>query len=159
MKTKVIIYMILSVFLLGFSSCLESGLDELPTYTDAEITAVNFEYRWTVAENTNDSWGGEKLQVKTLSTTATFNDGVIECVITVPAASGTFTDAVRSNVTLSNLNAYVTISPGATISPVGNAPVLGKLGDFTPSDISYQVVSADKKNKKVWQLVIKSFNK
>jgi len=159
MKTRFIIYISLFTFLMSFSSCLEAGLDDLPTYSDADITAINFEYRWAIPENENDSWAEEKLQVKTLSTSATFKDGVIECEITVPAASGSFTESERAKVSLNNLNAYVTISPGSTIQPIGNAPVLGKLGDFTQSGISYQVISADKKNKKVWQLVVKSFNK
>lgn len=160
MKTKFYIQIsILFAFILSFSSCLESGLDELETYSEANITAINFEYRWAVAENANDTWAGEKLQVKTLSTSATYGDGTIECTLKVPAASGTFTEAVRGQVALSNLNAYVTISPGSTIKPIGNSPVLGELGDFTQSDISYEVISADKKTKKVWKIVIKSFEK
>lgn len=159
MKTRFIIYISLFTFLFSLSSCLEAGLDDLETYSDADITAINFEYRWAISENANDPWAGEKLQVKTLSTSASFNDGVIECEITVPTASGSFTEAERAKVSLNSLNAYVTISPGATIKPIGNAPVLGELGNFTQSDITYQVISADKKNRKVWKLVIKSFNK
>lgn len=159
MKTKFIICISLFTFLFSMSSCLESGLDELDTYSDANITAINFEYRWTVPENTSDPWAGDKLQVKTLTTSSTFADEVIECVITVPAASGTFNATEREKVALNNLNAYVTISPGASIEPIGTTPVLGKIGDFTQSSMSYQVISADKKNKKTWQLVIKSFSK
>lgn len=159
MKTKFIICISLFAFLFSFSSCLESGLDELDTYSDADVTAINFEYRWTIPENPNDPWAGDKLQVKTMSTASTFGDGTIECVITVPVASGTFTASERDNVALNNLNAYVTISPGATIVPMGNAPVLGKIGDFSQSEMSYQVISADKNNKKVWKLIIKAFNK
>ena len=159
MKTKLIIYISLLTFVFGFTSCLESGLGDLETYSDANVTAINFEYRWSVAENANDAWAGEKLQVKTLTTSATFGDGTIECVITVPAASGTFTATERAKVSLNNLNAYVTISPGSTIEPLGNAPVLGTLGDFSQSDLSYQVTSADKKTKKVWKITVKEFNK
>lgn len=142
-----------------FSSCLESGLDDLETYSETKITAINFEYRWTVPENPNDPWAGEKLQVKTLTTKATFSDGRIECEITVPAASGTFTAEERAKVSLQNLNAYVTISPGSTIRPNGSTPVLGNLGDFSQSDMSYNVTAADGKNKQDWVLVITGFNK
>ena len=45
--------------ILSFSSCLEFGLEELETYTDTNITAINFEYRWMVPENPNDPWAGE----------------------------------------------------------------------------------------------------
>ena len=159
MKTKLFIYISMLTFTLSLSSCLESGLGELDTYSDANITAINFEYRWAILDNPNDTWADEKLQVKALTTSSTFSEGTIECAITVPVASGTFTEAERAKVSLSNLNAYVTISPGATIKPIGNSPVLGKLGDFSISEISYEVISADNKNKKVWKLVIKGFTK
>lgn len=157
MKTELIIVILLLASLINLSSCLESGLGELDTYSDADITAINFEYRWAVAENPDDPWAGEKLQVKTLTTSAIFSNQLIECQITTPTASGSFTETERANVALNNLNAYVTISPGATIEPVGNAPALGERGDFSQSELYYQVTSADKKNTKRWQLVIISF--
>lgn len=159
MKTNFFIYTGLCAFLLSFSSCLESGLDDVPTYSDADITAINFEHRWAIPENEKDPWAGEKLQVKTLTTAATFNEGVIECEIKVPVASGAFTETERGKVALSRLNAYVTISPGATIKAVGATPMLGDVGDFSMSDMSYEVVSADGKNRKQWKLVIKRFEK
>lgn len=144
---------------MSFSSCLEYGLEDLETYTDTKITAINFEYRWMVPENPNDEWSSEKLQVKTMSTQAVITDGVISCTITVPTASGTFTEEVRNNVTLQNILAYVTVSPGATIVPNGDAPVLGHKGDFGKQNLSYKVISADGKNKQDWELVIDNFNK
>lgn len=159
MKKIFIICISIIMMMVSFTSCLESGLDDLETYSETKVTAINFEYRWTVPENPNDPWAGEKLQVKTLTTKATFSEGKIECEITVPAALGTFTEEVRNNVTLQNLNAYVTISPGATISSNGSTPVLGKLGDFTQSNMSYNVIAADGKNKQDWVLLITGFNK
>ena len=44
---------------MSFSSCLESGLEDLPSYEDADIKAFTFEYRWMVKEG--DS---EKLRVQ-----------------------------------------------------------------------------------------------
>lgn len=142
-----------------FPSCLESDLGDLDTYSETKVTAINFEYRWMVSENPSDPWAGEKLQVKTLTTKAIIKDGKIECQITVPAASGTFTQAERAKVSLQNLTAYMTISPGATIRPNGSAPVLGQRGDFSQSNISYTVIAADNKNKQDWALVITGFNK
>lgn len=145
--------------MLSFNSCLESGLDELETYTDTKITAINFEYRWMVPENANDPWSGEKLQVKTLTTQAQIKDGVVKCEITVPNVSGTFNEQVRNSVTLQNIIAYLTISPGATVKAVGSTPALGHKGDFSKSDLKYKVISADGRNQQEWQLVIESFNK
>lgn len=155
------IYIIcLSIITMGcLNSCLEWGLEELDTYSDTKVTTINFEYRWMVPENPNDPWAGEKLQVKTLLTQATISDGKIKCVITVPPASGTFTEEVRNNVTLQNIIAYVTISSGATILPNGNSPVLGQRGDFSQPNLSYKVIAADKKNEQNWELIIENFNK
>lgn len=159
MKKYLYIYLVTIVALFNFTSCLEAGLDDLPTYSETEIKAINFEYRWSVPENENDPWAGEKLQVKTLATKATIKDGIIECEITIPAASGTFTEEERSKVTLKKLNAYVTISPGASIKPVGNTPILGKLGDFSQAEMVYEVIAADGKNKQNWKLIINKFSK
>ncbi|WP_108821641.1 hypothetical protein [Dysgonomonas sp. Marseille-P4361] len=159
MKKNSILSLILVIMVACFPSCLESGLDDLPTYSETEVKAINFEYRWAIPENVYDPWAGEKMQVKTLTTKANFADGVIECEITVPAASGTFTEEVRSKVSLDNLIAYVTISPGASIAPNGSSPMLGKAGDFSKADMSYKVTAADGKNKQDWKLVIKSFIK
>lgn len=144
---------------MSFSSCLENGLEDLETYTDTKITAINFEYRWMVPENPNDEWSSEKLQVKTLSTKAVITDGIIKCNITVPTASGKFTEEVRNSVTLQNIIAYVTISPGATVKPNVDTPVLGHKGDFSKPNLSYKVISADGKNEQDWELVIEKFNK
>lgn len=32
---------------MSFFSCLESGLEDLPSYEDADIKAFTFEYRWS----------------------------------------------------------------------------------------------------------------
>lgn len=44
---KKLINTVLLLFLIGIvSSCLKSGLDDLEAYNEAEITNLNFEYRW-----------------------------------------------------------------------------------------------------------------
>ena len=158
MKQLILIkYVLLSFLCICLSSCLTAGLDDdLPVYTEAEVTAFNFEYRWTIQEGIS-----EKLQVKTLTAQTKINqaEGLIECAITVHKVSGTFTEEVRNQVSLSKLIGYATISTAASIAPVGSAPVLGKVGDFSQSDMVYEVTAADNKNKKQWRLVITSFTK
>ena len=94
MKQLILIkYVLLSFLCICLSSCLTAGLDDdLPVYTEAEVTAFNFEYRWTIQEGIS-----EKLQVKTLTAQTKINqaEGLIECAITVPKVSGTFTEEVR----------------------------------------------------------------
>lgn len=153
---KYLKYILLLFACLSFSSCLESGLDDLPSYEEADIKAFTFEYRWMVKEGTS-----EKLRVQKMSTDVDINidNATVTCTITVPNVNGAFTQEIRDKVSLSNLNAYCTISTAATITPLGDAPVLGKIGDFSKSNMQYEVVAADGKNKKTWKLVITGFNK
>lgn len=153
---KYLKYILLLFACLSFSSCLESGLDDLPSYEEADIKAFTFEYRWMVKEGTS-----EKLRVQKMSTDVDINidNATVTCTITVPNVNGAFTQEIRDKVSLSNLNAYCTISTAATITPLGDAPVLGKIGDFSKSNMQYEVVAADGKNKKTWKLVIAGFNK
>lgn len=139
------------------TSCLKSGLDELDTYSDTKITAVNFEHRWMIPINPADPWAGEKMQVKRLTVTTSITDGRIECTVTVPAASGTFTAEERGKVTMSNIAAYMTISPGATIRPNGPSPVLGTRGDYSGT-LNYTVIAANGKEQN-WEIVVTAFNK
>lgn len=153
---KYLKYILLLFACLSFSSCLESGLDDLPSYEEADIKAFTFEYRWMVKEGTS-----EKLRVQKMSTDVDINidNATVTCTITVPNVNGAFTQEIRDKVSLSNLNAYCTISTAATITPLEDAPVLGKIGDFSKSNMQYEVVAADGKNKKTWKLVIAGFNK
>lgn len=141
---------------MSFSSCLESGLEDLPSYEDADIKAFTFEYRWMIKEG--DS---EKLRVQKMDADVDINveNTTVTCNITVPEVNGTFTQEIRNQVTLSNLNAYCTISTAATITPIGETPLLGKIGDFSKSNMQYEVIAADGNTTKTWKLVIDGFNK
>ncbi|SMO32464.1 hypothetical protein SAMN06265379_10128 [Saccharicrinis carchari] len=136
------------------SSCLTSGLDDLPTYSDAEIINVKFEYRWSVKEGTSD-----KLRVKMMVTDYEVNNSsnTVTCSVTVPAADGEFTEAVRSNVVLSDIIAYTTISSAASIIPEGSSPALGTPGDWTSTN-TYTVRAANG-DSKTWTIEVSEFNK
>lgn len=151
------IFLLAIIILPFFTSCLTAGLEELPVYEDAEITNFRFEYRWSQKEGTSDV-----LKVKPLTVNATINKDKQEviCRITVPSTdSQGFTEAIRNQVSLSNIVGFCTISTAATIHPLGTSPALGKPADFSQSNMSYEVIAADKKTKKTWKLVIESFNK
>ena len=146
---KKLINTVLLLFLIGtVSSCLKSGLDDLEAYNEAEITNLNFEYRW---------WDEAKDQmaVKTLNIEKQISkdDNLITCKLTVPTASGSFTDAVRQNVSLSNLIAYIDLSTAARIMPLNGAP-----GDFSAKEFKYQVTAADG-TKREWTIKITDFVK
>lgn len=140
-----------------FTSCLTAGLEDLPVYTDADVTNFRFEYRWSEKEGTSD-----RLRVKPLTVNLTINKEKQEviCNIIVPATdSQGFTDAIRSQVSLHNIVGFCTISTAATINPIGASPSLGKPADFSQNNMSYEVIAADRTTKKTWKLVIESFNK
>lgn len=140
-----------------FSSCLTYGLEELPVYEEADVTNFKFEYRWADKQGTSDV-----LRVKPLNVGLTIDKEKqeIRCRITVPSVDNQgFTESERAKVSLDNIAGFSSISTAATIRPIGNAPVLGKPGDFSQSDMKYEVVAADQKTKKVWTLIIESFDK
>lgn len=136
-----------------FNSCLESGLDDLPNYSDAEMTEFKFEYRW-FDEKAN------QLRVIQLNNLYEINkkEAIVTCNITIPNAEGTFTNEIRSQVRLNNLVGYCSISPGATISPVENSPDLGVVADFSSKNVKYRVTAADG-TVKVWTVCIGEFKK
>lgn len=151
---KKYINIVLLIFLMStFSSCLKSGLDDLPTYSDAEITNLNFEYRW---------WDEERNQmaVKSLSIEKQIvkDDNLITCKLTVPDESGSFTSAIRQEVSLSKLIAYMDISTAARIKPVNGAPALGKPGDFSTKEFKYMVTAGDGTQRE-WTIKITEFVK
>ncbi len=154
MKKNLIFFSILFVSLI-FTSCLKSGLDDIPTYSSAEITNFQFEYRWM--EDVN---GNNQLKVQPLTTTSVINatKDTISCAITVPAVSATFPVATRDKVVQSNIVGYANISNAASIKPLSGAPVLGAVGDFSATNMQYEVTAADG-TKKVWNLKISKFTK
>jgi hypothetical protein len=156
-KMKAYRFLFLLILFPFFTSCLTTGLEELPVYKDAEITNFKFEYRWSEKEGTSDL-----LKVKPLTVNLAINKEKQEivCKITVPQAdSQGFTEAVRDNVSLNNIVGFCTISTAATIAPIGTSPALGKPADFSQPNMSYEVIAADKTTKKTWKLIIESFSK
>ena len=151
---KKLINSVLLLFLIGtVSSFMKSRQYDLYSYNEAEITNLNFEYRW---------WDEAKDQmaVKTLNIEKQISkdDNLITCKLTVPTASGSFTDAVRQNVSLSNLIAYIDLSTAARIMPLNGAPKLGSPGDFSAKEFKYQVTAADG-TKREWTIKITDFVK
>lgn len=85
---KYLKYILLLLTCISFSSCLESGLDDLPAYDEADIKSFTFEYRWMIKEGTS-----EKLRVQKMSADVNIDvdNTTVTCHITVPAVNGAFT--------------------------------------------------------------------
>lgn len=142
---------ICSVLLLALTSCVSSGLDELPVYNEAEITNFNLEHRFLVA-NAN---GIEHLEVVTLGATVNIDaaTATITATPTIPAPTSTFTQNERRNVSLEKIVAYTKLSPAAKIVPLEGASALGAPGDFT-KERRYMVTAADGKTSKIWTIKV-----
>lgn len=151
---KNIIKLVVGVYLLTFTSCLKSGLDDLPVYDQAEMTNVKFEYRW---------WdeSAKQMRVIELPTDKTLetDNKTFKCVINVPNTNATFTQQVRDGVLLSNIVATVDISTAARVKPLNGAPVLGTPSDFSAKVFRYLVTAADGKTKAEWTIDITDFKK
>ena len=113
-------YLALALLIVLNTSCLKSGLDELETYDQNDITNIRFEYRW---------WdeAAQRLRVIEMGVTKTIDTKAkkIECSIKVPEVTSAFTAGVRNQVSLSTLSINVDVSTAARISPVGDAPAMG----------------------------------
>ncbi|MBJ6369598.1 DUF5018-related domain-containing protein [Snuella sedimenti] len=146
------IYILFALVAIIFTSCLKADLEELPVFEEAEILTFDLEHRY-IDKNAN---GVESMKFKYL----TKNDLVIDSLSatitlnpTVPAPSGSFTQEIRREVSLSNIAVSVRISPAATIEPLDGAPTLGVPGDYTVPR-KYRVTAADDKTSRDWTINI-----
>lgn len=152
---KVLNMAALLLLLVSVTSCLKSGLDDLPAYDEAQITNIHFEYRWY-----DDSEGAKQLRVQALNVEKAIDDeaGVVTCKITVPGTSAVFTENIRNKVSLSNIVCYVDMSTAARLKPLDGAPVLGEMRDFSSGEFKYLVTAANG-NEKEWTVKITDFTK
>ncbi len=145
------ILMMLSVVL--FSSCLESNLQDLPVFTDSDISAVRYaDFRYEYSETVdNVTTKTEKFVTLTVKSSSV-SGNVVSCVLTVPDATGTFTTTVRNTVALNNIALGVTVSSAARITPLSGAPAFGQPGDWSKPN-KYLVTAADGSQKE-WTIQV-----
>lgn len=136
------------------SSCLTHGLEELPTFDEANISNINFDFRY---KDPADKWIDGEPVVKVIALTILDrqiddNAGTVSCRLKVPDTDNSFTDAIRAQVSLSNIVGKVNLSTAASISPIDNSPALGVPGDFsTPR--KYRVTAANGSSK-TWTITV-----
>ena len=117
---------------------VSSCKDDLEAYEEAEITSVGAYHRYYTTEK--DALTGEfKVAEKELEKSNSINEdeAVVTATFTVPAASGSFTDAERAKVSLNKLVVYFK---------------LGAPGDWT-SERRYSVMAANG-TKKTWTVKV-----
>ena len=119
---------------------VSSCKDDLEAYEEAEITSVGAYHRYYTTEK--DALTGEfKVAEKELEKSNSINEdeAVVTATFTVPAASGSFTDAERAKVSLNKLVVYFNVSTAARVTPLDGSPKLGAPGDWT-SERRYSVI-------------------
>ena len=136
------------------TSCLDSNLEDLPEFSDAEITSLNNVYYRYYSSETNPGNNEQKvLQMRIPNGVWTVTDNKED------EASATFVIQFNSNfeqfkgkLTLEELVVIFNISQGAVIKPIEGSATLGVPGDWSGEN-KYEVTAANGK-KKIWTVKI-----
>lgn len=137
------------VTVFSLTSCLESGLEELDTYTGNDITSSYVYYRYVDKNVTIPASGQPAVKQLQLNSKQTIDAENATCDITVSLPQN-FPSAELENISLSALIIAVQISTAAVIEPVGDAPKLGAPADWNQSH-QYKVMAANGQTK-VWTI-------
>lgn len=148
---RFVLYLFMMVVTLGFSSC-KLGLDELPTFEEAELINFWFEHREVVEKTNPDGSKFEQVVFTDLKEICSFQkgeetNGVVKCVVTVNTA------ASPKTIDLKNIAGKANISTAALIEPINGSPVLGSMGNFS-QPVTYMVTAADKETVKKYEISV-----
>lgn len=146
--------------LMLFTSCLTAGLEDLPEFKDANITGVQkVEYRYVSDQiSPSDNKPIVKFVDFPRKTSIDNATSTVSIEVTVPAANpSSFPEVERDKCSTSELAVMVSISTGARVFPVGDAPAFGKPGNWSKPN-KYMVHAADG-SKKEWTVQITNFKK
>lgn len=139
---------------------LMAGCDwkELPEYEEAEITAVQFYYRWE--SNQKDPVTGDPvIKEKRMETESDVNSeaATVQARVTVPEAEGSFTETVRSAVSEKKLWGQVSLSTAARLKPLEGTAALGTPDDWS-KEHKFEVEAADG-TRKIWTIKVVELKK
>lgn len=137
--------------LLVFSSCLKEGLEDLPSYEEAEITSVSLvEYRY-VSSDTSPATGQPMVKFVTLIHSAIIDsdNGEVEISVEVPPA---FPAEELANLSEADLVVAVGLSTAAIVSPQSGSVPFGVPGNWRDTN-SYTVTAANGTTKS-WNVVL-----
>lgn len=148
--------LLISLLSMLFTSCLKEGLEESELSTECDVTNIHFEHRWATEMSTPGMYQLNFIEM-TVAKTIDAENCVIDVQITVPPASATYPQEQRDATTLSNMACSFEVSRAASVKPLGGAPVLGEMGDYTQECI-YRVTSASGEYKD-WVVKVTSFVK
>jgi hypothetical protein len=147
---KIFFAMLLMAF--SFSSCLESGLEELDTYEGNDITAGFAFYRYIDTSTTMNVSGEYAVKQKQLTrVNQTIDVDAATCDLTFAVPSN-FTDAEKADVNINKLVIVTQISSAAVMEPVDNSPSLGVPADWSTPH-KYKVTAANGTSK-IWTITV-----
>ncbi len=152
---------LIAILAMIFSSCLKSGLEDLPEFEGKEITGVTrIEYRF-VGERVSEASGQKIVEyVELKQSTAPEIDtdnATVKISVVVPSTNTIFTQAEREKCSNKNVVVIVGLSTAARISPLDGAPKLGVPGDWSKPN-KYKVTAADGSSKD-WTIEVVKFEK
>ena len=147
------------LMVLVFPMLASCSWEDLPAYEDAAIEGVQFYYRWASTTDKDPITGEPVVKEQRLNVSSSIDaeQGLVTCKITLPEATGAFTEAVRNSVSLDNLVCQVTLSTAARLTPVGNAKPLGVPENWT-TEHQYHVMAANGTTK-LWTIKVIELNK
>ncbi len=133
--------------------------EDLPAYEEAEITGVQFYYRWASTTDKDPITGEPMVREQRLNVSGNIDDetGKVEVQVSLPGTNSTFTADVRNGVSLNNLVCQVSLSTAARIAPADGNKVLGVPDDWSKPH-SFVVTAADG-TKKSWTITVTALNK
>ncbi|MBR8707400.1 DUF5018-related domain-containing protein [Bacteroides pyogenes] len=134
---------------ISLSSCLKSGLEDLPEYEDAEILSVHrVEYRF-ISQDVSNASGQPIVKFATLTHRGTVNkeEGTVAIKVTVP---NSFPKAELPNLDASKLVVSLNLSSAARIVALEGSAQLGTPADWTKEN--RYVVTAANGTKKEWKV-------
>ena len=134
------------------TSCLESGLEDLDTYKECDITSGEIYWRYY---GTDKIPGSNELQVKQVRLARAIEVDNDNNTLYIRYTTTNIPEAERGNFTEEKAVVAVTISTAAIIKPVGDAPTLGAPGNWA-KDNKYEVTAANG-DKKTWTIVVEPY--
>lgn len=154
---KVIYNLFLMCIVVSLSSCLKSGLDDLPAYEDANITTVSGVYHRYYSDEIEPSTGEARIKDADLiagNVRVSNEEGTVKTTLTFP---DNFPASEKEKVSLNKIVVIVGLSSAARILPINGAPLLGVPGDWSKEN-QYEVTAADG-TKKIWKIHVESLTK
>lgn len=130
------------------TSCLESNLEELETYTGNEITSVQGVYYRYYSSDIINASGEQAVKQVSLSVSniqKNVEAGTLNFNVSLPT---NFPEEEKNNVNVGNLVVVFNISTAAVVEPLDNSPKLGTPGDWSKPN-KYKVKAADG-DEKIW---------